>query len=164
MVADLWTPEQSNAELDQLVTRRLRDHVAEGGRLEHELRKVDPQLRVGFIGEKAPRQWGIIPGRWHVIRLNDGAPPYFLPIAGDDGEYLEPSFQIIEEMKSRDLWKAGAMEGLMRRRQEETDRRQKEADNRREGLKDESAHTFRAAKRVSGEGGMTKRRWGAGHE
>lgn len=161
-MSDLWIPPaQADAEREALIERRIADTPA-GAALERALRQIDDNLRIVFIGERAPATADCIPGRWHVCRLNPDTVNTFLPIATPDGGYLEPSFRLVEEMKQRDLWRPGAMERLMKMRQEEADRRTKDDALFREQLRDEAADTFRAAKRVSGEGGMTRRRWAKG--
>lgn len=162
MPADLWTPERANAERNSVVEGHLRDHIAEGARLERELKQLDPYLEVVYVGERAPAYPGIIPGRWHVVRRNPGELDTFLPIADPEGNYLPPSMQIVEEMKQRDLWKRGAMEARMKAHRDEWDRRERERETWEEQNRDEAAHVFAAAKRVAGEGGMTKRKWGKG--
>lgn len=164
-MAELWLPNdnQVDAEREALVTRTLGDHLAEGRALERELRSLDPYLRVVFITENAPMGVpGVVPGRWHVQRKNPGAPDSYLPILGPDGEYSEPSYKLIEDMKRNDLWKEGAMEKLMQRRDKEVRERQKREELHREQLRDEAKVVHAAAKRVSGEGGMHKRSWGKG--
>lgn len=163
MTTDLWTPDRANAERNSVVEGTLRDHIAAGARLERELKKLDPYLEVAFVGERAPLYPGIIPGRWHVIRRNPGELDTFLPIAGPDGEYLEPNVEaIVGEMRARDLWRKGAVEERMKAVRDEWDRREKDQELWEEQNRDEAAHTFAAAKRVAGDGGMTKRKWGKG--
>jgi len=158
----LWTPEQANAERNSVVEAHLRDQIAEGARLEQELKQLDPYLEVGFVGEGAPAYPGILPGRWHVIRRNPDGLDTFLPIAGPDGEYREPSFQMIDEMKRRDLWKRDAVKERMDAVREEWIRRDKQKELFSEQSRDEAALVYRAAKRVSGDGGITRRWWGKG--
>lgn len=159
-MAELWVPpSQIDAERDELIERRLADTPA-GAALERRLRKLDDNLRVVFVGERAEKRYDVIPGRWHVVRLNPGTVNSFFPIATPDGGYLEPSDQLIEEMKRADLWRPGALEELGKAREREATRRQAKSDRFREQLKDEVRNSWRAAKRVSGDGGMTRRRWG----
>lgn len=160
---DLWTPDQANAERNSVVEGRLRDHIAAGVRLERELKKLDPYLEVGFIGDRAPAYPGIIPGRWHVIRRNPEGLDLFLPIAGPDGEYLEPNVEaILAEMRARDLHRPGAVEKRMKAVRDEWDRKKREQDLWEEQNRDEAAHVYRTAKRVAGDGGMTRRLWAKG--
>lgn len=155
----LWLPEkQIDAEREELVERTLGEHVAEGRALERELRKLDPYLRVVYIGERAPDLPGLFPGRWHVQRKNPDTIDSYFPIAGPNGEYLEPSFRVIDEMKRADLWKDGAMEKLSKRRAEDVERRRKAKELASEQRKDQAAESFRAAKRVAGEN-LHKRNW-----
>lgn len=159
---ELWTPDQANAERNAGIEVHLRDHIAEGARLERELKQFDPYLEVGFIGERAPAYPGVMPGRWHVIRRNPDGFDTFLPIAGPDGEYMVPSYQMVEELRRRDLHRPGAIEERMKATRDEWERREKSRELFREQARDEAAETYRAAKRVAGDGGITKRKWGKG--
>lgn len=163
MSTELWTPDQADAERNSVIEGHLRDHVAEGVRLERALKQFDPHLEVAFIGERAPLYPGVIPGRWHVIRRNPEGMDTFLPIAGPDGEYIEPNTEgILAEMRARDLHQPGAVEARMKAHRDEWDRRKREQDLWEEQNRDEAAHVFRTAKRVAGDGGLTKRTWGKG--
>lgn len=164
-MAELWTPQNNEADVEReaLVTRTLGEHIAGGRALERELRRLDPYLRVVFIGERAPTGVpGVHPGRWHIQRKNPDAPDTYLSLLGPGGSYREPDSSLIEEMKRQDLWKEGAMERLMKTRAEEIERRRRDEELRREQNIDEAAATYRAAKRVAGEGGMKSRRWAKG--
>lgn len=139
--------------------------------LERELRELDPRFRVVFVdpraGELPPkyRGPGLIPGRWHMKLLTHPRNEYF-PITGPNWEYREPELAIVEEMKSRDLWRAGALEEIRKGEEREEAARVRQEALEREQREDEVALAYRAAKRVSGDGGELRRtdRKGANEE
>lgn len=130
--------------------------------LERELRVVDDRLRVVFIspraGELHPRHRGpgVIPGRWHVKLFAHPRNAYF-PICGPDFEYRDPDMAVADEMKKRDLWRPGALEEKRKAEEAEERRRIRQALLESEQREDEVALAYRAAKRVSGDGGEHRR-------
>jgi hypothetical protein len=130
--------------------------------LERELRVLDDRFRVVFIepraGELPPKMRGpgVIPGRWHTKLLTYPRHHYF-PITGPNWEYREPELAIVEEMKARDLWRRGALEELRKNEDAEERAQARQAQLEKEQREDEVALAYRAAKRVSGDGGLDRR-------
>lgn len=130
--------------------------------LERELRVLDDRLRVVFVdpraGELPPKMRGpgLIPGRWHVKILTRPRNEYF-PLTGPNWTYREPELAIVEEWKARDLWRRGALEELRRDEEREEAARARQERLEREQREDEVALAYRAAKRVSGDGGLDRR-------
>lgn len=120
------------------------------------LKDLDENLDVQFITNRADANYGIKPGRWHVVRSNpDPAPDTYIPITTPDGGYREPDFGVVEEMRQRDLWRTGKMEEFTA----PTKPAESKAPSREETL-DALVEDSRAAMRVAGDGGMEKRKWG----
>lgn len=162
-MAELWTPDRINRANAEVADDTLIEHVAHGRRLTEELRRLDHRLDCVYVGERAPEVHGIRPGRWHIRRRNDPPTPHsYLPIETPDGHYKEPSFQIIEELKRNDLWSKEGMARLTEGQQRKREAQERADKLTSEQIADNAAETFRAAKRVSGEGGFTKRLWGKG--
>lgn len=142
---------------------RRQDYLAKA--LTKELKRLDPYLEIVYIGERVSQVKpedgapGVVPGRWHVVRHNPETVDSYFPIMGLNGEFREPTFKLIEDMKEADLWRKGALQDLRDRQIKAADRRAYEKRHILEGKKDEAALAYRAAKRVPGEGGMTKRQW-----
>lgn len=149
--------EKMEAELD--------DPQAEA--LERELRTIDDRLRVRFISPRAgdlhprARAPGVIPGRWHVKLLTEPRNAYFA-LCGPDWTYAEPGLYWVERFKERDLWRRGALEEIRKAEEDQERARVRQALLEKEQREDEVALAYRAAKRVAGDGGEHKRRWGAG--
>lgn len=125
-----------------------------------ELRALDPHLELVWIGPNAKRGLipGVEPGRWHIRRTPPGLIHSYWPVMGPDGEYVDPSMKIIEDMKAADLWREGALQGLRERQIKEAERKEKDAQLAREQTVDIAAMDIRAGKRVFGEGGLKKRK------
>lgn len=135
---------------------------SKGQPLERELRMIDDRLRVVFIepraGELHPRERGpgVIPGRWHMKLLTRPQNAYF-PICGEDWVYRDPDLALVEEMKKRDLHRAGALEKI-RNAEDDLERSRIRAElTQSEQRVDEVALAYRAAKRVRGDGGEHRR-------
>ena len=158
--AQIWTPTEAHQEREQASVGVAKSTLAHADALERELKELDSALSLVWIGSRAPEFPGVSPGRFHVRRANPGAPNTFMPIEGPDGEYLEPSFRIVEELKRNDLWDDRAMETLMKTHSRKADEAAKADALMSEQIREESASQFRAASRVAGSGGMRKRTWG----
>jgi len=130
-------------------------------RLEKELRKVDPNLRVVFVDPEAgklppaERGSGIIPGRWHIKILLRPRNRY-LPLTGPNWEYREPELAVVEEMKARDLFRRGALEEATNAQAAEEASRRRQELTEGEARVEQVAAAYRAAKRVPGDGGETR--------
>jgi hypothetical protein len=119
----LWTPPK----VDRDLREQTQAHASEvtgmverfRGILKHytrELKAIDPYLELIFAPPNAEAP-GLVPGRYHVMRHNPGAPPSLIPIQGPNGEFSEPTSQVFEQLKSTDLWNTAV--GHERRRREE---------------------------------------------
>jgi hypothetical protein len=134
--------------------------------------ELDPRLSIVFIGEGTPEEeieqvpeGHVVANRWHVRRRND--PPIadsYMPITTPDGGYREPDSGILFELGRRDMWRGGSVDAFLQTRREDEQRRVRARELRREQLKDEMAADIRAAYRVPGDAGMTRRRRGAGRK
>jgi len=135
--------------------------ASERGRaLERELKTLDPQLRVVFVGD-IPSEYfspGMVRNRWHILKEGEfeNQLDHYLPIVGPDLEYREPEMQIVEDMKKADLWKDGALERLFAERERQVKAKEAAAKLKKEQIADEFALAFRSAKRVKGDEKLLK--------
>lgn len=133
-----------------------------GEALERELRTIDDRIRVVKIAERAgelhprSRAPGVIPGRWHVKLLTRPRNAYFA-LCGPDWAYAEPDLYWVEKFKAADLWRDGALEEIRKGEDEEERARARALLLEREQRRDHIAEDWRALKRVSGDGGLTRR-------
>jgi hypothetical protein len=131
-------------------------------RLERELRLLDDRCRVVKISARAgalrPRERGsgVIPGRWHMKLLTHPVNAYF-PITGPNWEYRDPELSFAEEMKERDLQRRGALDEIRNAEDQKEKDEIRAAILDREQGEDEVALSYRAAKRVRGDGGEHRR-------
>lgn len=135
-------------EMESVIDR----HLEQASALAKALSDMDDgRLSLVFFSDRADPERGIVPGRWHVRRRNDlPSPNSYMPITTPDGDYKEPGFFVIEELRKRDLRKHGLPTYT-----------EPANDLQREQVKDEARLTAAAALRVAGDGGMTRRRFGA---
>lgn len=77
------------------------DHVCE--QWNRELARLDPLLRMMRAPETEVVGTPLVPGHYHLIRINEGAPASVTPIRGPDGEFIYPPGRLLEQIKSMDL-------------------------------------------------------------
>lgn len=148
-------------------TEKMETGEAGGEALEREMRVLDDRIRVVKIAERAgelhPRERapGVIPGRWHVKLLTHPRNAYFA-LCGPDWAYAEPDLYWVEKFKAADLWRDGALEGIRRGEDDAERARIRAALLEQEQREDVTAENWRALKRVAGDGGLHRRRMGAG--
>lgn len=143
-----------NAEVEQMADSQ----IAQAQALATALHQRDPNLKLTFFGERAKPIHGIKPGRWHVVRTNPGTADSYMPIETPNGSYREPDFGVLAELDGRDLWKKGALEKIKAGPSSEELRDELRDEQRRDEMKAD----YRAARRVPGDGGFSRRKWGKG--
>lgn len=163
----LWTPPKvgndlvemrlrEQAEINQMVDR-FRSVLK---RVNDELKAIDPYSEMVFVPPKPElEQYGCVPGRYHYVRHNPGAPPTMLPwqqtstgrffLGSEPGLFAEPNSRFFEELKAMDMWNASV--GHERRRKEELASQAAERQKRREldEIKEEFRDRYNAAFRTS---------------
>ncbi len=129
--------------------------------LTHELRSAfGPELDVvrvrnDYAVEGMPL--GCVPGAWHVRRRNpEPELATYIPIVGPGGSYREPDAQVVSELAARDLRRRGVKERLILSSRTDAPHKAAERALLTEQRRDVMKEDFRAAKRVRGEGGLTK--------
>lgn len=160
MTEPLWLPDDALLELQ--VEETAKSHQRAAAELEQRLRRdLDPNLRV-FLAKPGADDPRLEPGYWHVVRLNDGFADGVWTLRNPDGSYREPGEWVVGEMKERDMWNPEIGEKLRTEGKRQAAARKRQAAADREAQKDNVEAAYRAAQRVAGDGGMTRRRWGAG--
>jgi hypothetical protein len=143
---------KANYEREEMVD----EQMAKAFSLYHALQAMDRRLDLVFVSERADPEYGVKPGRWHVVRKNDPpAPDSYMAIETPDGKYMEPHSGILRDLADRDLWKHGTPEND-RRPSAFTDY------SKDDGFAEELAHDLRAGARLPGDGGLYKKLWGKG--
>lgn len=99
VILDSLTDQNTEREA-QLVDRQ----IGLSRQLNRELRALDEHLDLVFVNDNATAP-GLHPGRWHVRRQNPGTVHTFWPLIGERGEYVEPSLDIVDKLRARDMWR-----------------------------------------------------------
>lgn len=142
----IFVPPKVSYELQQETLRREAEGLLElkveakfkwAKEFEAELKRIDHRLfGPVFCPDPAPLDavaMGAQPGRWHVGRENEGAPTSLLPIMGPNGEYMEPTSRVFEQLKAMDWWDDRVLRDKRKReRQMEEAKRIREERERKE--------------------------------
>lgn len=136
---------KANVDREEIADR----HLEIARELTKALKAEDRNLEIVWVSDRAPVEYGWIPGRWHVRRVNEGAPDSYMPITGPKGEYVEPHFGVLDQLRQRDLWKkdgVGSVDKLYERIEEE---KRRKADQQHEEATEHLAERVDSAKRTS---------------
>jgi hypothetical protein len=140
--------------------------IAESVRWTEELRRIDPSLEVTWVPEQATEFEH--PARWHVRKRIPGDFDEWWPLLTDAkdvaegnarevGAYKAPGSWLLHALTAADMWNPrvhrSKKEARAKLREAKTRAREREAEQRQ----DEMALANRAAKRIKGDGGLTKR-------
>jgi hypothetical protein len=71
-------------------------------RWDKELSRLDPLLEMVRARDCFVVGTPLLPGHYHVIRRNEGAPPSVIPIRGPEG-FIYPPGRLLEQLKTMDL-------------------------------------------------------------
>ena len=107
-MSSLWTPSSRDqpAERRQRFEAQLKSML--GGVKEtldyftDLLKQKDPYLEMVFFPPTA-RAPGVVPGRFHIMRHNPGAPPSLFPVLAEDGGSRMPTSRHVEQLDEMDL-------------------------------------------------------------
>lgn len=110
----LWVPPtvsrdlqaQTDAYRMELAEATLSDRVC--AEFTAELRRIDPYLELIRASPNATAL-GLVPGAFHVMRNNPGAPPSLMPILDEHGNPRIPDSGVFEELRRNDMWSERSM-------------------------------------------------------
>jgi hypothetical protein len=108
---------KANLELERCLEAVSRAH-AHGDFLlwfDRELKNLDSRLSLVKASERAEPP--LVAGYWHVKRENEQAVDSYMPIAGADGEFVEPHSGVLRDLEASDLQRPGVLEALTERQQ-----------------------------------------------
>ena len=150
----LWVPPSYSSEHragmlehDHIVVARSRlDSVCDT--FNRELRTIDRHMQMRFFDEDGAKDvLGAVPNRYHLVRKAPDAPTTLIVIEGPGGEYVEPNSSVYDMLRRSDLWNGRAVKDQRQAREaaERAGQRQRnrEAEERREELKDRYNAAFR---------------------
>jgi hypothetical protein len=143
------------AEINAAMESQASEQEGLARRWTQELKRIDPTLSVEWVPEQADEF--DYPARWHVRKRIPGSVDEWFPLVGPQGQYREPGAWILDEFQANDLWNP-----RVHRSKQEAKEKLRETKARAKKLAseqrvDEMALAHRAAMRVKGDGGMTRR-------
>lgn len=114
-----------------------------------ELKRIDSYLEMVYWPLRNPELPGFVPGCYHLVRHNPGAPGSVEALTGPDGGFAEPGSWVFEVLRRSDMWNAEARREdarAVRRAIATRDRaRQRENEERREEIRDRVNAATRAS-------------------
>lgn len=110
----------------------------------------DERLEIIFVPPTADADTGVTPGRYHWLRYNEPpAPPTVEAIEGKHGEFVEPGYWHIEQLRGSDLQNPHVLraqrEARAKKESEKERARQRETEERQEHLRDAYNARFRTS-------------------
>lgn len=142
---------EANAEMEREAVK----DIAEAARWTDELRRIDPTLSVVWVPEEATNFDH--PGRWHLRKQIPGTYDEWWPLLTESGGYRAPGSWLLDNLTASDMWNPrvhrSRKEAREKHRQAKLRARAREAEQRQ----DEMALAHRAANRIRGDAGLTKR-------
>lgn len=112
------------------------------------LKEIDPHLELIFARPNAAAA-GLVPGRYHVMRHNPGAPPSLMVVEGPNGEFIEPGSRLLDEVRAKDMWSPEAVRDRERARARREYEREMERQRETELRQQELLERWRAATQTS---------------
>lgn len=116
----LWVPPTVSRELQdrtRAFDAEMRMGVDAGFLIEEwnrDLKQIDGCLEM--IRAKPNAADPLIPGFYHVIRVNPGAPPSVIPITDENGGFTEPTSRVFDLLRSQDMWSDDVMRDQRKRK------------------------------------------------
>lgn len=121
VVADELLEQRRQREAEAFKALRDENHWQWVQEFNHDLKAVDHRLQLVWCPDPAPVEAaaaGAQPGRWNVVRHNEGAPLSVIPLVGESGEYREPGSWVFDMLKRADLWNSSVTHDRRRRARE----------------------------------------------
>lgn len=133
--------------------------------LDKALKAKDPNLGLVWVKSDVP-EWdlpvGAVAGRWHIQVKSPASVTTYIPIVGPKGECREPAWDVLDIVDRNDLHRPEVFRRAAELSQRRREARQRKKDLQSEQQRYDAVTDFKAAKRVAGEGGLTKSKWGRG--
>ena len=110
-----------------------------------QLKQIDPDLSLVKAQESAEPRMGLIPGLWHVRKINGGGiQDTYLPIDDGNGNFVEPHMGVLDGLRANDLQRPGRMDDLRKAWDAEDRRRADSKLKFREEFKEEFMDRYKA--------------------
>jgi hypothetical protein len=150
----LWTPPSVSRELRQETERENADLLSMAqhrdviNEFNPELKKIDLRLELVWFDGDADAA-GVIPNRYHLLRIDAGVPTSVTPLCDENGGFIEPNSGLFEWLQRSDLWNAAAKRDQVKARDEARKaaerRKEREQEDRIAELKDRYNAKFRTS-------------------
>lgn len=113
-----------------------------------ELRRLDPLMQLVKAPEYTVVGMPLVPGHYHLIRWNEGAPPSVTPVRHADGSFRVPDSSLLDKLRFLDLQSAQvvAAHRVMQAREQIAEAREKA--NTREARQGSILERYKAVSRT----------------
>jgi hypothetical protein len=153
---------KANAQMEREAVK----DIAEAARWTEELRRIDPSLSVVWVPEQAVNFDN--PGRWHLRKEIPGDYDEWWPLltnaddvatgrAHAEGLYKPPGSWLLNALTASDMWNPRVHRSKQEARQKHREAKRRAKERETEQRRDEMALANRAARRVKGDRGLTRR-------
>ncbi|HEX7246417.1 MAG TPA: hypothetical protein VF245_12730 [Solirubrobacterales bacterium] len=149
-------------EANQQLERQSIKDIAEAARWTEELRRIDPTLSVVWVPENATNFDH--PARWHLRKQIPGTYDEWWPLLHgavsrdpSDTGYIAPGSWLLDNLTAGDMWNPRVHRSRKEAREKHREAKRRARAREAEQRQDEMALAHRAANRIRGDGGLTKR-------
>lgn len=159
---NIWLPPSADlVDLRRQHTSEVIDQARRDATLDwwtDELRKIDPRLSL-IKAKDASEVPGMRPGYYHVLRINEGAPPSLIVHEGPDGEFREPDSGLFDLLRRNDLWNREAAHDRKRMAREAQEAKERRRERERTARLEELRERVRAITETSVSMHRSNRPW-----
>ena len=116
----------------------------------YDLKQIDEHLELVYVDSETDT--GATPlkaGYYHVLRHNPGAPVTVQVVGGPNGEFMEPTSALFEQLRFSDLWNEQNMSRLRSRHERAAQAAERHKIREREDRHEETKDRWNAATRTS---------------
>lgn len=142
---------EANAQMEREAVK----DIAEAARWTDELRRIDPSLSVVWVPEEAINFDH--PARWHLRKQIPGDFDEWWPLETPEGGYRAPGAWLLDALSAADMWNPRVHRSKQEARQKHREAKRRAKARETEQRRDEMALANRAARRIKGDAGLTKR-------
>lgn len=115
------------------------------------LQRIDPCMSMVFCREPAPLDVvaaGARPGRYNIMREPVDGPRTFMPVVGDNDEFVEPTSRVFDRLRAMDWWDPRVSRARKEREDRLDDARRKREEDERREINEEMYERYLATNRA----------------
>lgn len=158
ILSESYEAQQINREIEQQVDAQ----IEEAAHWNKELKRIDPGLSL-VLGAQSAADTELKAGYWHVRKRVPGGVDAYIVLQGPDGQYREPGAWMLEMLQAADMWNDRVKEERKRIQRHVAEAKDRARRTEKEAQMDEADLAMRAASRLRGPEGFTKRTDLKGH-